>query len=203
MTVSLIPWEAIWFLNLVVVVVWIFALNLRHPERPRRGERRQRYWFLLPDTPLFYVLFAAIFMLPLALNLLHIQFDVDTQNDAATTFDNPIVNLRPHRYDLPPQEIYDAALKAVQSQRTYGQPWVITFAEYMPDQKLGRIVAEVPVLWFVDDISITIQPTGEQATDYRVDVYSASRVGEADFGENGRHIVQFFRALDKNLANRK
>ena len=73
----------------------------------------------------------------------------------------------------------------------------------MPDQKLGRIVAEVPVLGFVDDISITIQPTGEQATDYRVDVYSASRVGAADFGENGRHIVQFFRALDKNLADRK
>lgn len=203
MKISLIPWESIWFINLIVVVVWIFAVNLKRPKRPKRGEGRQRYWFLLPDKPLFYGLFAIIFVLPLALNLLHIQFDVDTQNDAATTFDNPIVDLRPHRYDNPPQEIYDAALKVVQAEKTYGQPWTITFADYLPADESGRIVAEVPVLSFVDDISITIQPVGGDTTDYRVDVYSTSRVGEADFGANGRHIVQFFRALDKELAQKK
>lgn len=203
MKISLIPWESIWFINLVIVVIWIFALNLARPERPPKGERRKRYWFLLPEKPLFYGLFAVIFVLPLMLNLLHIQFDVDAQNDAATTFDNPIVNLRTHRYDLPPQEIYDAALSAAKSNRTYGQQWTITFAEYMPAQELGRITAEVPVLTFVDDISITIQPVGGQTTDYRVDVYSTSRVGEADFGANGRHIVKFYRALDKKLAGQK
>ncbi len=200
MKISLIPWEIIWLINLVVVAVWIFAINLK---LPKREDRRKRYWFLLPETPLFYALFSIIFVLPLALSLLHIQFDVDAMNDAATTFDNPIVDLRPHRYDLPPQDIYDAALKVVQTRRTYGQPWTITFAEYMPAEELGRITAEVSVLGFVDDISITIQPVGGQTTDYRVDVYSASRVGEADFGENGRHIVQFFRALDKALAAQK
>lgn len=94
MTVSLIPWEAIWFANLVVVVVWIFSINLK---LPNRQERRKRYWFLLPSQPLFYVLFSAIFLLPLALNLLHVQFDVDTNNDAATTFDNPLIELHPQR----------------------------------------------------------------------------------------------------------
>jgi len=200
MKISLIPWEVIWLINLVVIVVWIFAINM---ELPKRRDRRKRYWFLLPEQPIFYGLFAVIFMLPLTLNLLHIQFDVDAINDAATTFDNPIVDLRPHRYDIPPQTLYDAALKVVQSSRTYGQPWIISFAEYMPDEELGRITAEVSVFNFVDDVSITIQPVGGQTTDYRVDVYSTSRVGEADFGENGRHIVQFFRALDKELATQQ
>lgn len=200
MKISLVPWEVIWFVDLVVVVLWIFAANLKRP--PKQG-RRQRYWFLLPNKPIFYIIFSVIFVLPVSLNLLNIQFDVDTQNDAATTFDNPIEDLRPRRYDLPPREIYDAALKVVQSQKTYGQQWIITYADYLPEDRAGRIVAEVPVFNFVDDIAITIQPTGGQATDYRVDVYSTSRVGEADFGENGRHIVQFFRALEKELANRK
>lgn len=200
MKISLIPWETIWFINLVIVAVWIFAINLK---LPKREDRRKRYWFLLPETALFYTLFSIIFILPLLLSLLHIQFDVDAQNDAATTFDNPIVNLRTHRYDLPPQDIYEAALDAVKSSRTYGQPWTISFTEYMPNQELGRISAEVPVLMFVDDISITIQPVGGQTTDYRVDVYSTSRVGEADFGANGRHIVRFFRALDKKLTVQK
>ncbi len=200
MKISLIPWEIIWFIDVIVVVFWIFATNLK---RPPQQERRRRYWFLLPDNAVFYIVFSVIFVLPVSLNILNIQFDVDSQNDAATTFDNPIEDLRPRRYDLPPREIYDAALKAVQSQRTYGQRWIITFADYLPDDRTGRIVAEVPVLNFVDEIAITIQPAGGQATDYRVDVYSTSRVGEADFGENGRHIVQFFRALEKELANAK
>ncbi len=200
MKISLIPWEIIWFINLIVVVLWISAVNLRHPNRQKH---HRRVLFLLPEKTIFYILFSMIFIVPLALNVLNIQFDVGAQNDAATTFDNPIEDLRPRRYDLPPREIYDAALKAVQSQKTYGQRWTITFADYLPEDRVGRIVAEVPVLGFVDEIAITIQPTGGQATDYRVDVYSASRVGEADFGENGRHIVQFFRALEKELANRK
>ena len=108
--------------------------------------------------------------------------------------------MRPHRYDIPPQEIYDAALAVVQAQKTYGQPWIITFADYLPTDRLGRITAEVPVLTFVDDISITIQPVGGDATDYQVDVYSTSLVGEADFGANGRHIVKFYRQLDKMMA---
>ncbi len=194
MTISLIPWEAIWLADLFVLVVWVIGLNLV----VSRGKK-----FTVPHHPLFYTTLVLLVGIPFALNVLHVRFDVAATNDAATTFKNSSVDLRPHRYDVPPQKIYDAAVKVVQTQKTYGQPWTITFADYMDDQQLGRVVVEIPVLFWIDDFSITIQPIGGDAADYRVDVYSASRTGEADLGENARHIKQFFRALDRELANQK
>ncbi len=54
---------------------------------------------------------------------------------------------------------------------------------------------------FVDDITITIVPVTEFATE--VNVRSASRVGKGDFGQNARNIKEFFTELDARLGATK
>lgn len=56
--------------------------------------------------------------------------------------------------------------------------------------------AEVPVLTFTDDLTVTLSSNNKETT---VNVRSASRVGKGDFGENRRHIIQLLTALDQRL----
>jgi uncharacterized protein (DUF1499 family) len=63
-------------------------------------------------------------------------------------------------------------------------------------QVVDNIRCEVPVLFFTDDLTITIREQNEQT---HVDVESRSRVGRGDFGENRRHIIQVLHALDARM----
>jgi uncharacterized protein (DUF1499 family) len=55
--------------------------------------------------------------------------------------------------------------------------------------------AEVPVLFYIDDLEVRVQPDPTGAY-WRVDATSRSRVGKSDLGENRRHVVQLLNALD-------
>jgi uncharacterized protein (DUF1499 family) len=53
-----------------------------------------------------------------------------------------------------------------------------------------------PLFRFKDDVSIELVPEGGST---RVLVRSASRVGRYDFGQNARHVRDFFAALEREL----
>lgn len=54
---------------------------------------------------------------------------------------------------------------------------------------------------FVDDITVWIEPATDNVT--RVDVRSASRLGEGDFGQNARNIRALFAELDRRIGSQR
>ncbi|WP_186767399.1 DUF1499 domain-containing protein [Blastopirellula retiformator] len=54
---------------------------------------------------------------------------------------------------------------------------------------------KTPLWGFVDDIRITIKPTNEEGVS--VDVYSKSRLGKGDLGQNPRNIKELTRRLQE------
>lgn len=189
MTISLIPWEGIWSVALLGLLIAV-------PLELWRWRRAKKWVGKFSWAGACLLLVTAI---PLGLKATGYRFDMDAHNTEVTTFINPLPELKTHRYKTyTPKQLYQASLTAVQSLSTYGQPWIITFADFDP-RVGGRLAVEVPVLVFVDDLAVTVQPV-EGTFDWQVDVYSASRVGRGDLGENGRHIKQFFLKLDAELA---
>ncbi len=55
-----------------------------------------------------------------------------------------------------------------------------------------------PLFRFRDDVSIEIVPQQEGT---RVRVRSASRIGKYDFGQNARHVREFFGELERQLPS--
>ncbi len=83
--------------------------------------------------------------------------------------------------------------EVVQNQTSWGKKWRIVET----DLTMRHLKVEVPVWFFTDDLKVTLRAQGDSTS---VDVDSRSRVGQGDFGENRRHIVQFLRALDEKLT---
>jgi len=188
MNISLIPWEGIWSMALL-------GLLIAAPLELWRW-RRAKKW--VGKFSWAGACLAAVIIIPLGLKAANIRFDMDAHNIEATTFINPLPDLKTHRYKTyTPEQLYQASLAAVQSMSTYGQPWTITFADFDP-RVGGRLAVDVPVLVFIDDLAVTVQPV-EGTFDWQVDVVSSSRVGRGDLGENGRHIKHFFLKLDAEL----
>ncbi len=122
-------------------------------------------------------------------------------NVACTSPDHADPGLRTRQY---PRTAGLSAVRQVTEEtisglKTYGGRWRLKEAEQIaaPDPIL-TIKAEVPVLFFTDDLELTIK-TSEDGSYWLVDVRSASRTGKSDLGENGRHVRQLLRALDKKL----
>jgi hypothetical protein len=90
---------------------------------------------------------------------------------------------------------------------TYQSAWRIVSHDNNPKAKLeaknvGKesfVKAEVPVVFFTDDLQIRLSE-GSTPDEVVVDVKSASRVGKSDFWENRRHIVQLLTALDEKFG---
>ncbi len=154
------------------------------PRLDAAAPRSKRRWLLLP---------LALLALPLALKLLGVR----AANHAGTSLDSADASLRTRAYAASPPEVRAQVLAAVAGLSTYGQPWRIT-PEAPNRERTLTIGCEVPVLVFTDDLTITIAPDGIGS---RVDVRSASRVGQGDFGENARHIRQLLGALDERLPS--
>ncbi len=96
------------------------------------------------------------------------------------------------------KNVEDAARSVILSQKTYGKNWTLLFNERADDtMTIKRIDAEVPVIVFTDDLTVTLEAMDEGT---RVDVISKSRVGKGDFGENRRHVIQFLSALDEEVG---
>ncbi len=87
---------------------------------------------------------------------------------------------------MPLPQAFDKALAAAQS-----SGWAIVTA----DKSSGRIEATDTTRWFgfKDDVVVRMTPWG---TGTRVDVRSASRVGDSDAGTNARRIQSFLANLE-------
>jgi hypothetical protein len=121
---------------------------------------------------------------------------------AATKPDHPDPRLRTRHYHQSLQQTRRAVLDLIPTLKTYGRRWRhITQNGLVPlengDEKYERVERfEVPVLFFTDDLTVTLRGNAHEVT---VDVRSASRVGRGDFGENRRHIIQLLSALDAKM----
>ncbi len=99
--------------------------------------------------------------------------------------------LQPHYYSTEPARIHEEAKAAVEEL----QRWEVVDA----DPASLRVDAERTTrLGFVDDITIRAEPVTEFVS--RVHVRSASRVGQADLGQNARNINEFFDELQQRLG---
>ncbi len=100
--------------------------------------------------------------------------------------------IQPHYYSTDSARIYEEALASVDAL----ERWEVADR----DRSQRRIEAErtTRLLRFVDDITIRVEPVTEYVA--QVHVRSASRVGEADFGQNARNIEEFFDELDERLG---
>ena len=80
-----------------------------------------------------------------------------------------------------------AVAEIVPTLSTWGSNWKLIENKIEDDSAI--IKAEVPVVFFTDDLEVKITKT-ENEDEVKVDVRSSSRVGKSDFGENRRHVVQ-------------
>lgn len=129
----------------------------------------------------------SLLALPLALKLLGFKLTNRARTDAASTD----ARLLPRHIKAAPADVREQVLALAPTLRTYGQPWRIA----SQDEAGGvfSIRCEVPVFFFIDDLTVTITPVESGS---RVEVESAARVGQGDMGENARHIRQILSALD-------
>lgn len=91
-------------------------------------------------------------------------------------------------------------------QKTYLQSWRVVETKAEKDSAI--IKAEVPVVFFTDDLEVRLQylPSKDeksQLIELVVNVRSASRVGKSDLGENRRHIEQLLEAMDFRFGDDK
>lgn len=117
-------------------------------------------------------------------------------NVAETTPDGHPKGLVTRYYTADPEQAEAAVREIIPTMTTWGAHWKLVDPGVREGNQIV-IKAEVPVVIFTDDLTVTITYSGESA---RVNVRSASRVGKSDFGENRRHVAQFLDALDQKLS---
>lgn len=192
MKVSLIPWEYIWLASAILFVPalirWLISLLKAKKFSP-------------PTSPWLCLPLLALLVIPVGLRLLNYQFIITCNIDAATSEYQPVLDLRTRLYpNNTSRQIYEAGIKTIQAAATYGQPWTITFAEFDEESGAGRLGVQVPVFFGIDTMAIVLHSGDRFPYRRQVDVYSTSKNIACDFGENSRHIKQFFVAFEKELA---
>ena len=189
MKISLIPWEIIWLTILLLFFISLFGTLIRMFSRRRFN---LRHW-ALP-----FGLLLGLALIPAGLWLTDYRFSLAGDMSEVTSPDHELPDLRIRSFPgYTNDEVYQASLRVVQASRSYLQPWRITFVGQ--DDQAGRIVAQVPSLWFTDDLSITVQPS-QDLDAVIVVLFSQSSGANRDFGENARHIKCFYDALEAELA---
>jgi uncharacterized protein (DUF1499 family) len=108
-------------------------------------------------------------------------------NIAETREDSPFGELRPRRYEAPPELLFDVVRRAVQSLR-----WEITTLD--AEKKEIQAVVTTKVWGFKDDVTIQVQPA--QPRGALLWIRSASRVGKGDLGANTRHVLDLIEAVN-------
>jgi hypothetical protein len=116
-----------------------------------------------------------------------------SHNGARTSAEAGDPRLRGRTYDVPFEQVWQAAVKLASGGL---RGWSLLHK----DDQEGVIRAEARPLALrtVADVMITIVLDEDAQT--RVDMQSTSRKGFADLGSNGRRIARFFKALDRALA---
>lgn len=95
--------------------------------------------------------------------------------------------LRPQRYEAPPELLFDIARRAVLSLK-----WEITHLDV--EKKEIQAVVTTKVWRFKDDVTIHVRPG--QPSGSTVWMRSASRVGKGDLGANTRHVLDFIETVN-------
>ena len=108
-------------------------------------------------------------------------------NVAETREDSPFAELRPRRYEAPPELLFDSVRRAAQSLR-----WEITVLD--AEKKEIQAVVTTKVWSFKDDVTMQVQPG--QPSGAVLWVRSASRVGKGDLGANTRHVMDLVEAVN-------
>jgi uncharacterized protein (DUF1499 family) len=123
--------------------------------------------------------------------LLAISWKFFTENSAQTRADAEDVRLRGRTYLVPYARVWDEIIAMIEAHPR----WKLASA----DEASGLIHAEATTLVFrfVDDVRFKLKLDQDALT--RVDMWSASRVGNADLGANARRIARFYRDLDRRL----
>ena len=114
-------------------------------------------------------------------------------NTAQTSPQDP--ELRTRLYKVTPAE----AAKNISafSISTYGRSWTAVEQKLISANEI-HVVFHVPVVVFTDVLTVTVKRRDGGMSE--VNVESHSQVGQGDFGENRRHIVQMLAALDQKFA---
>ena len=115
-------------------------------------------------------------------------------NVAETSESSETLQTRHYKTDL--QNFVAETEKIIPTLSTYGKSWRVV--ESTTENNSATIKAEVPVVFFTDDLEIKAIKKTEK-NEIIVNVHSASRVGKSDLGENRRHILQILEALDKKF----
>lgn len=119
-------------------------------------------------------------------------------NVAETSPEGGEKQLRTRVYKADPETVRQTVRETIPELSTWGSAWKLT-GDGETEEDGREVRAEVPVLVFTDDLSVTIREADEKGRT-RVDVRSASRVGKSDFGENARHVRKLLAALDERLG---
>jgi uncharacterized protein (DUF1499 family) len=108
-------------------------------------------------------------------------------NAAETQEDSPFAELRPRRYEAPPELLFDVVRRAAQSLR-----WEISALD--AEKKEIQAVVTTKIWGFKDDVTMQVQPG--QPSGAILWVRSASRVGKGDLGANTRHVMDLVEAVN-------
>lgn len=110
-------------------------------------------------------------------------------NDVATGETQEYPDLKPQRFNHPPEKVLEAAVGAIRSLRA----WEL---QSQGDDEL-HAVRTTRLFRFRDDIWLRVERTEDGWT--RVWIRSKSRVGKGDLGQNARNIRELQAALSARL----
>ncbi len=127
-------------------------------------------------------------------------------NVADTSETGEVLKTRHYKTDL--QNFVAETEKIIPTLSTYGRSWKLVGGGGGGGRTFGKnesqyhysatIIVEIPVVVFTDDLEINAnEESGKD--EITVNVRSASRIGNSDFGENRRHILQILKALDEKF----
>lgn len=108
-------------------------------------------------------------------------------NIAETSEESAFLELRPRRYEAPPELLLDIVRRAV-----LGLKWEMLNLD--TTKKEIQAVVTTKVWRFNDDVTIQIRPG--QPSGSVLWVRSASRVGKGDLGANTRHVLDLIEAVN-------
>ncbi|WP_315706936.1 MULTISPECIES: DUF1499 domain-containing protein [unclassified Bradyrhizobium] len=100
-------------------------------------------------------------------------------------------DIEPVQLELSPERAYAIVLKLVTRRKWF----IVDERAPQPPRRIGRIeaIARTPIMGFREDISIRVQPDGEDA---RIDIRSASRYFDSDLGSNAARVTKFIEDLN-------
>lgn len=132
---------------------------------------------------------AAAFVVVMALIVTAWMWPILNEVETGVTPEYPEV--QPRYYSTEPERIQTEVEAAMEALKRWEIVEVDSAAHRIDGERTTR-------LGFVGDVTVRVEPVTEFVS--QVHVRSASRVGQADLGQNARNIDEFFHELDERLG---